>query len=67
LDLAAPAPYAVMIRKVETAIKALEDLMLDDGWDALAPYRQQAVAEAVEAMRLDVARLRRLVALSRTS
>jgi hypothetical protein len=29
-----------VIAKFETAIKVLEDLMLEDGWDALAPYRQ---------------------------
>jgi hypothetical protein len=63
LELTDPAPFRAVIGKVETAIKALEELMLADGWDALAPYRQRAVAEAVEAMRLDVARLRRLAAL----
>jgi len=54
LELPEAAPYSLLIAKVETAIKALKDLMLDNGWDSLAPYRQRAVAEAVEAMRLDV-------------
>ena len=46
--------------KVEAAILALGTLMLSDAWDALSVDRQRAIAEAVEAMRLDAGRLRHL-------
>jgi hypothetical protein len=46
------------IAKGEAAIEALENLMLADAWDALPAARQKVVAESVEAMRSDVARLR---------
>jgi hypothetical protein len=54
----------VVIAKVEAAIVALETLMLSDAWDALHVERQRAIAESVEAMRLDVARLRHLERLA---
>ncbi len=58
-DLDPPPPTVVQVSAaIPGAVEAAQELMLSDAWDSLPEHRQRAVAEAVEAMRRDVERLR---------
>jgi hypothetical protein len=52
-----PERCADALTRIDSAIDALERLMLSDGWDALPEHRQASLAQAVENMRLDAERL----------